>query len=427
MQDTLSKKIYSEACQYFPGGVNSPVRAFKNVNSQPFVVKRGEGSKLIDVDDNHYIDYVLSWGPLALGHQHPSVKDAVIQCLDKGWTYGAPCEAENRLAAKVKELVPSMEMMRFVSSGTEAVMGALRLARGFTGRDYIIKCDGGYHGHSDGLLVNAGSGLATFGTSSSAGVPQSYAEKTIVIPLNDSEALATAFKNFEGKIAAFICEPVAGNIGVIPPKAGFLQESKRLCQAHGALLIFDEVMCGFRASIGGAQQLYGVIPDITVLGKVIGGGFPVGAYGARRELMEMVAPLGPVYQAGTLSGNPVAMVAGLKTLSELQIRGQDTAMTRLDELQKGIEKLQSKLSFATCFQRVGTMFSLFLCEGPLHNYQDVCKTDTQRFAKFHRKMLEHGIFFAPSPFEASFISSVHSPQDIEHTLDALEKVLLFLS
>ena len=424
MQETLSQKIYASACQYFPGGVNSPVRAFKNVNSQPFVVDRGEGSKLIDVDGNVYIDYVLSWGPLVLGHQHPLVKDAVIQSLNRGWTYGAPCEAENLLAQKVRELVPSMEMMRFVSSGTEAVMGALRLARGATGRDFIVKCDGGYHGHSDGLLVNAGSGLATFGTSSSAGVPQSYAEKTIVIPMNDSAALAEAFANFKGKIAAFICEPVAGNIGVIPPKAGYLKECQQLCRDHGALLIFDEVMCGFRASIGGAQQHYKVVPDITVLGKVIGGGFPVGAYGARKELMQHIAPCGSVYQAGTLSGNPVAMVAGLKTLSELQVRGHESAMARLDELQTGIQALQPKIPFATCFQRVGTMFSFFLCEGPLNNYKDVCKTDTRRFSLFHRKMLELGVFLAPSPFEASFMSSVHSSQDIVNTLEALEQAVL---
>ena len=427
MQETLSKKIYASACEYFPGGVNSPVRAFKNVNSEPFVVDRGEGSKLIDVDGNVYIDYVLSWGPLVLGHQHPLVKDAVIQSLNRGWTYGAPCEAENLLAQKVRELVPSMEMMRFVSSGTEAVMGALRLARGATGRDFIVKCDGGYHGHSDGLLVNAGSGLATFGTSSSSGVPQSYAEKTIVIPMNDSNALAEVFANFKGKIAAFICEPVAGNIGVVPPKAGYLKECQQLCRENGALLIFDEVMCGFRASIGGAQQLYKVSPDITVLGKVIGGGFPVGAYGARKELMQHIAPCGSVYQAGTLSGNPVAMVAGLKTLNELQVRGHEAAMARLDELQAGIQVLQNKIPFATCFQRVGTMFSFFLCEGPLNNYKDVCKIDTKRFALFHRKMLELGVFLAPSPFEASFISSVHSSHDIQHTLEALEQAVLILN
>ncbi len=427
MQEQTSQKIYQQACRYFPGGVNSPVRAFKNVNSQPFVVHHGEGAILTDVDGNEMIDYVMSWGPLVLGHRHPEVERAVIDSLSRGWSYGAPCEAENLLAQKVQELFPSMEKMRFVSSGTEAVMGALRLARGASQRDLIIKCDGGYHGHSDGLLVSAGSGLATLGTSSSAGVPKDFAEKTIVIPINDIGALEQALERFKGQVAAFILEPVNGNVGCIPPKEGYLKRAKELTQAAGTHLIFDEVMCGFRASLGGAQSHFGVKPDITVLGKVIGGGFPVGAYGASSELMSSIAPDGPVYQAGTLSGNPVAMNAGLATLKALQQSHHDIACRRVDQLEDGIKKRQQKWQQPTCFQRVGSMFSLFLCEGPVENYQDACRVDQEHFAKFHRGMLEQGVFLAPSPFEAGFMSSAHSEQHIEKTLEALDAVLLQLA
>ena len=427
MNEQRSQELYQEACRFFPGGVNSPVRAFKNVDSQPFVVKHGKGPILTDVDNNDYIDYVLSWGPLVLGHQDPIVKQKVTEALGRGWTYGAPCEEENKLAKLVNELVPSMEMMRFVSSGTEAVMGALRLARGVTGKNIIIKCDGGYHGHSDGLLVSAGSGLATLGTSSSAGVPKAIAETTIVIPINNIQALEQALKQYEGEVAAFILEPVNGNVGVIAPKEGYLKKCRELCDQHGTLLIFDEVMCGFRASLGGAQELYQIKPDITVLGKVIGGGFPVGAYGARRELMQHIAPEGPVYQAGTLSGNPIAMVAGLETLKLLKSEGHRHAMANMDLLEAGIEAILPKLDYPTHFTRVGTMFSLFLSEGPIDNYQDVCKGDAKRFARFHRSMLESGIFLAPSPFEAGFMSSTHEAKHIEQTLDALEKALQLIA
>jgi glutamate-1-semialdehyde 2,1-aminomutase len=306
-------------------------------------------------------------------------------------------------------------------------MGALRLARGATGRDIIIKCDGGYHGHSDGLLVSAGSGLATLGTSSSAGVPKAVAETTIVIPINNIDALQQALEKYKDRIAAFILEPVNGNVGVIAPKANYLKTCRELCDQHGTLLIFDEVMCGFRASLGGAQGLYGIQPDITVLGKVIGGGFPVGAYGASKELMGHIAPQGPVYQAGTLSGNPIAMVAGYETLKLLKEEGHDIAMSNMDLLEAGITPILKNLAYPTFFQRVGTMFSLFLSEGPIENYQDVCKGDPKKFSKFHRSMLESGVFMAPSPFEAGFMSSAHEAKHIEDTLAALEKSLHLIS
>lgn len=416
-----SNAIYREACDLFPGGVNSPVRAFKSVNSTPFVVESAAGAYLTDCDQNKYIDYVLSWGPMVLGHRHPEVEKAVIEALAQGWTYGAPCEKENLLGKKVKELFPSMEMMRFVNSGTEAVMGAIRLARGVTGKEIIVKCDGGYHGHSDGLLVAAGSGLATLGTSNSSGVPKEFASKTIVIPINDIDALSAAFKNYPENIAAFILEPVNGNVGVIKPEPGYLESAKELCHQHGSKLIFDEVMCGFRASLGGAQGLYQVTPDITVLGKVIGGGFPVGAYGASKELMENIAPLGGVYQAGTLSGNPVAMAAGLKTLELLQESENAKANLQMDRLEKGLLEITQNMP---CFyNRVGTMYSLFLTPGPIKNYQDVCKGDADIFAKFHRSMLEKGVYLAPSAFEAGFMSSAHNDDVIDTTLEAFKDCL----
>lgn len=388
-------------------------------------MERGEGSRLIDCDGNSYIDYVMSWGPLVLGHAHPEVMGAVIAALQKGWSYGAPCEAENLLAAKVKELYPSMERMRFVSSGTEAVMGALRLARGITGRDLIIKCDGGYHGHADPLLVSGGSGLATLGTSSSAGVPEAFASTTLVIPINDVDALQKALEDYKGQVAAFILEPVNGNVGVIPPEPGYLEAARNMTREHGVQLVFDEVMCGFRAALGGAQEKYGVIPDITVLGKVIGGGFPVGAYGASSESMAQVAPEGPVYQAGTLSGNPVAMTAGLCTLKLLQEEGYGVAMERMSRLEEGVTGLMSRHS-NLCWQRVGTMFSLFLTEAPVKNYQDASKVDQDRFMRFHRFLLDRGIYFAPSSYEAGFLSSVHTEGEIDFTLQSIDDALVDL-
>ena len=421
MKNDQSSALYSEACTLFPGGVNSPVRAFKSVNSTPFVVDKAEGPYLTDCDQNQYIDYVLSWGPMVLGHRHPEVEKFVIEALAKGWTYGAPCEFENLSGKNVRKLYPSMQMMRFVNSGTEAVMGAVRLARGVTNKEIIIKCEGGYHGHSDGLLVAAGSGLATLGTSNSSGVPNEFASKTIVIPINDINALKQAFQNYPNNIAAFILEPVNGNVGVIKPEPNYLEETKALCQANGSKLIFDEVMCGFRASLGGAQGLYGVTPDITVLGKVIGGGFPVGAYGASQELMEHIAPLGKVYQAGTLSGNPVAMAAGYKTLELLQGGEHDKAIQQMNYLEKGL--LNIIQNYPCFYNRVGTMFSVFLTSGPIKNYQDVCKGDAATFAKFHRSMLEKGVYLAPSSFEAGFISSSHSNEVLDKTLEAFKSSL----
>ena len=426
MPGPRSTQAYKEACRYFPGGVNSPVRAFKGVGSQPFVVESGAGARLRDVDGREYIDYVLSWGPLVLGHAHPEVCEAVTEALGRGWSYGAPCLWENRLAEAIVEIFPSIEMLRFVSSGTEAVMSALRLARAATGRDLIVKCDGGYHGHTDSLLVQAGSGLATLGTSSSAGVPEAFAATTLVIPMNDAAALEKVFEEYPDRIAAFILEPVAGNIGVVPPEPRYLQTCKDICHRYRSLIIFDEVMCGFRAALGGAQEKYGVSPDLTILGKVIGGGFPVGAYGGRQDLLEQVAPLGAVYQAGTLSGNPVAMVAGLKTLEILKREGHTLAMRALDRLQQGLEELLREKNLSWPVQRVGSMFSLFMTEGPVRNYQDTQGIDRERFGRFHAAMLEQGVYLAPSPFEAGFTSSAHSDEHIDRTLDAFRHSLAAL-
>ena len=423
MRENQSQSAYRQACTLFPGGVNSPVRAFKNVNSTPFFVASAGGAEITDLDGNVFIDYVLSWGPLVAGHAHAVVRTAVARALDHGWSYGAPCQLEIDLALKVRQHFPSIEMMRFVNSGTEAAMGALRLARAVTGRDLIVKCDGGYHGHSDALLVSAGSGLATQGVSSSAGVPAALAATTIVIPINNVDALAEAFARHRDRIAAFILEPVAGNVGVIPPLPGYLQACRDLCRLHGAMLIFDEVMCGFRASTGGATQLYGVHPDITILGKVIGGGFPVGAYGASRALMENIAPCGPVYQAGTLSGNPVAMAAGLATIQLLEAGGHAAALAHADQLVSGMREILSRKKIAGCVQQVGTMFSLFLCAGPVDNVQHSARVDRAQFAAFHRHMLEAGVYMAPSPFESSFTSSAHTRAHAEKTLEALDSAI----
>lgn len=423
MEQSNSQQAYAEAKKYFPGGVNSPVRAFKSVDADPVFFKSAKGAKFTDLDGNTYIDYVQSWGPLILGHCHPSVEATVIETLKDGWTFGAPCELETELGALVAELIPSIEKLRFVSSGTEAAMGAIRLARGVTGKNVIVKCDGGYHGHSDGLLVSAGSGLATFGTSSSDGVPESYVKETIVIPVNDEEALLKAFENHGDQIAAFILEPVAGNIGCIPPKEGFLKRAKEICHEHKSLIIFDEVMTGFRVDMGGAQTYYDVTPDITVLGKVIGGGFPVGAYGASAELMANISPDGGIYQAGTLSGNPVAMRAGIETLWCLKNGDFQKAVVNTDMLEEGVRKLIEERKYPLSFNRVGTMFSLFFTEGPVWNYQDVSAGNIDHFKKYHKALLEKGIYIAPSAFEAGFMSSAHRVEDIQFTLKSIEEVL----
>jgi glutamate-1-semialdehyde 2,1-aminomutase len=423
MSNTQSHKAYQRALKLFPGGVNSPVRAFKNVDNEPVFIKKGTGAIITDLDNNEYIDFVLSWGPLILGHRHPDVEKAVIESLQNGWTYGAPCEIESDLADVVIKNIKSIEKLRFVSSGTEAAMGAIRLARGATNRDIIIKCDGGYHGHSDGLLVSAGSGLATFGTSSSAGVPEAFAKSTIVIPMNDTDALQKAFENYPDRIAAFICEPVAGNVGVIPPVTNYLKMCKEICHANKALLIFDEVMTGFRVSMGGAQSIYDVTPDITVLGKVVGGGFPVGAYGASKELMNQVSPEGNIYQAGTLSGNPVAMTAGLKTLQLLDSGHFKQAVDNTKYLHTQVKDMLNANNINFHFNSVGTMFSLFLGEGPIDNYADVCKCNDSLFKKLHAHLLKSGFYIAPSAFEAGFMSSVHTIDQLNEFVKAIEAAL----
>ena len=420
MQNNLSHQAYQRALKLFTGGVNSPVRAFKNVDSEPLFIREGQEAIITDLDGNEYVDFVLSWGPLILGHRQPDVEKAVIESLHKGWTYGAPCENESDLADIIIKNIKSIEKIRFVSSGTEAAMGAIRLARGATNKDIIIKCDGGYHGHSDGLLVSAGSGLATFGTSSSGGVPESFANSTIVIPMNDIDALQKAFENYPDRIAAFICEPVAGNVGVVTPTNDYLKVCKEICHSNNALLIFDEVMTGFRVSMGGAQSVYNVIPDITVLGKVIGGGFPVGAYGASSELMNQISPEGSIYQAGTLSGNPVAMTAGLKTIQLLENGHFQNAVDNTSALKKiMIEMLDAnKINFH--FESIGTMFSLFLGKSPIINYADVSACDQNLFKKLHQNLLNSGFYIAPSPFEAGFMSSAHTNEQINQFVKAIE-------
>ena len=420
MNTYKSEEAYLRASGLFPGGVNSPVRAFKNVDSNPLFIQNASGASITDLDNNEYIDYVQSWGPMILGHKHPDVQKAITASLDKGWTYGAPCEAESELAECIISNINSIEKIRFVSSGTEAAMGAIRLARGATERDIIIKCDGGYHGHSDGLLVSAGSGLATFGTSSSAGVPESFANSTIVIPINDSDALEKAFQNYPERIAAFILEPVAGNIGVVLPKENYLKQCLEICHLNGALLIFDEVMTGFRVAMGGAQTHFNVQPDITILGKVIGGGFPVGAYGASKDLMSQISPDGSIYQAGTLSGNPVAMTAGLKTLELLADGNFSTASETTAYLNKTMKSMLEEMKFEAFFQSIGTMFSLFLGKGPIDNYADVSACDGELFKKLHSHLLNDGIYIAPSPFEAGFMSSQHTKEHIDHFVKSIE-------
>lgn len=420
LDTTQSAALYAEAQQLMPGGVNSPVRAFRSVGGQPLFIERGEGAYLVDVDGNRFIDYVLSWGPLILGHAHPQVAAALADALTRGTSYGAPCPAEVELARLITQLIPNIEMIRFVNSGTEATMSILRLARAFTGRDKIIKFEGNYHGHADMLLVQAGSGVATLGLPDSPGVPAGTTANTLTAPYNDLSAVQRLFEQFADQIAAVIVEPVSGNMGLVPPLPEFLPGLRDLTTQAGALLIFDEVMTGFRVHPGGAQALYGVKPDLTALGKVIGGGLPVGAYGGRRDIMELVAPVGPMYQAGTLSGNPLAMAAGITTLRLLSLPGV------WDELETMGKRLVQGLSdrFAAIpvqLARVGTMFGFFFIEQPVTNWATARQSDTKRFATFHRAMLENGVYLAPSQFEAGFISTRHGEPEIEATLVAVER------
>ncbi|HJP13659.1 MAG TPA: glutamate-1-semialdehyde 2,1-aminomutase [Nitrospinota bacterium] len=414
-----SEALFQAAQNRIPGGVDSPVRAFRGVGGSPLFIDRGEGSRIWDADGNEYIDYVLSWGPLILGHAHPRVVAAVREAAGRGMSYGAPTAAETELAELVQEAYPSMELLRFVNSGTEATMSALRVARGFTGRDIIVKFEGCYHGHADGLLVKAGSGGATLGIPDSAGVPADYARNTITLPYNDAEALENLFLREGKNIAALILEPVGGNMGLVPPEEGFMEMVRRSTKGSNSLLIFDEVMTGFRVARGGAQSLFGIQPDLTTLGKVIGGGMPVGAYGGRRVVMEVVAPLGPVYQAGTLSGNPLAMAAGVETLRIIKEEGLPEALEdRGRRLEEGMAEAARAAGVATWGARRGSMFCTFFQEGPVRDFADAQRSDTEKFARFFHAMLERGVSIAPSQFEVGLLSSAHTEADIEATLEA---------
>ncbi|MDQ3328124.1 MAG: glutamate-1-semialdehyde 2,1-aminomutase [Chloroflexota bacterium] len=402
-----------------PGGVSSPVRAFQAVGGDPLFIDRAEGAHLFDADGNRYIDYVGSWGPMIAGHAHPAVVEALKTAVERGTSYGAPIAAESDLAERITQSMPSIEMVRFVSSGTEATMSALRLARAATGRDVILKFDGCYHGHSDSLLVAAGSGVLTLGQPDSPGVPATLAALTVSVPFNDLGAVQAAFHAHDGQVAAIIVEPVGGNMGVVPPAPGFLAGLRALATEHGAVLIFDEVMTGFRVAPGGAQELYGVQPDLTTLGKVIGGGLPVGAYGGPRGLMAMISPSGPVYQAGTLSGNPLAMAAGLATLS---LVASADAYNRLEHtaarIEEGLLAAARETGVPVSVGRVGSMLTLFFTDRPVRNYEDARTCDTARFGRFHAAMLAQGVYLPPSQFEGWFISLAHTPEDIDRTLAA---------
>ena len=423
-----SNELFAAAQKHIPGGVNSPVRAFKGVGGDPVFFKKAKGAYVYDEDDNQYIDYVGSWGPMIVGHAHDDVLKSVQDVMQKGLSFGAPTELETQMADKVCELVPSMDMVRMVSSGTEATMSALRLARGYTGRDKIVKFEGCYHGHSDSLLVKAGSGALTLGVPTSPGVPAALAELTITLSYNNIEEVKQTFKEIGDQIACIIVEPVAGNMNCIPPIAGFLEGLREVCDEYGSVLILDEVMTGFRVSLGGAQGYYKIQPDLTTLGKVIGGGMPVGAFGGKREIMEQIAPLGPIYQAGTLSGNPVAMTAGLTTLNMIAQDGFFENLTKQTEkLAKGLEERAAKANIPLTTNQVGAMFGFFFTEEKnISSFEQVSNCDAERFKKFYHGMINEGVYLAPSSYETGFVSSAHSDEDIEKTLDAAEKVFLTL-
>ncbi|KAJ4974713.1 hypothetical protein NE237_007887 [Protea cynaroides] len=418
-----SEEIFNAAKDLMPGGVNSPVRAFKSVGGQPIVIDSVKGSHMWDIDGNEYIDYVGSWGPAIIGHADDKVLAALAETMTKGTSFGAPCVLENVLAEMVISAVPSIEMVRFVNSGTEACMGVLRLARAFTGRQKVIKFEGCYHGHADPFLVKAGSGVATLGLPDSPGVPKAATIDTLTSPFNDVSTVENLFESNRGEIAAIILEPVVGNSGFIAPKPGFLNALRQITKENGALLIFDEVMTGFRLAYGGAQEYFGITPDLTTLGKIIGGGLPVGAYGGRREIMEMVAPAGPMYQAGTLSGNPLAMAAGIQTLKRLKEPGSYQYLDEVTgELIQGILDAGKRTGHQLCGSYISGMFGFFFTEGPVYSFGDAKKSDLAKFARFYRGMLEEGVYFAPSQFEAGFSSLAHSKEDIKRTVEAAERV-----
>lgn len=424
MSGARSRKLFEEAKKHMPGGVNSPVRAFKSVGGDPLFIKKARGSKLYDADGKAYIDYVLSWGPMILGHAHPKVTAALKKALSDGTSFGAPTELETTLAKMVKKAFPSVEMLRMVSSGTEATMAAIRAARGFTGRDGVLKFDGCYHGHADSLLVKAGSGVATFGLPDSPGVPAGLARQTLTVAYNDLAAVREVASREGERIACIIVEPVAGNMGCVPPEPGFLPGLRQVCDRYGIVLILDEVMTGFRVAFGGAQQLYGVKPDLTCLGKVIGGGLPVGCYGGKREIMEKIAPVGPIYQAGTLSGNPIAMTAGIETLKLLSKPGVYKALEKTSaKLDQGLSAAAREAGIPVTLNRVGSMFTVFFTDQPVRDFASAKTSDTARFGRFFRSMLDQGVNLAPSQFEAAFVSLAHTAADVTRTVEAARKAL----
>ena len=428
MQQTKSQQLFAQAQQFIPGGVNSPVRSFRAVSGTPPFIARGQGCHVSDVDGNEYIDYLGSWGPLVLGHAHPVVVEALQRAAESGTSFGAPVELEVELARCICQALPSVDRVRLVSSGTEACMSAIRLARAYTGRSKIIKFSGCYHGHADGLLVKAGSGAMTHGIPTSAGVPEAYAAETLVADYNDVASVESCFQAWPDAIAGVIVEPVAGNMGVVPPAGGFLESLRRITAENGAMLIFDEVITGFRLAYGGAQTLYGITPDITCLGKIIGGGLPVGAYGGRQDIMEMVAPLGPMYQAGTLSGNPLAVTAGLTTLTELQRAGTYERLESLaGRLADGLTQAFARAEVPGTLNRVGSMLTGFFTAGPVDSLAQVEQADTEAYGRYFHAMLERGVYLAPSQFEAGFVSLAHTEADIDRTLEIAAAALESLS
>jgi glutamate-1-semialdehyde 2,1-aminomutase len=423
LKTSKSTRLQKLAERLMPGGVNSPVRSYRAVGGSPIFISRGKGAYVYDEDGNKYIDYIASWGPLILGHAHPDVVRAIKKAAENGTSFGASCEGEIELSELIVKAFPSIEMVRMTNSGTEATMSAVRVARAFTGRDLIVKFEGCYHGHADYLLVKAGSGATTFGTPSSPGVPKGFTLNTLLARFNDIESVRNLFRKHKDKIAAIIIEPVAANMGIVTPVEGFLESLRRITEDNGALLIFDEVISGFRLGLGGAQKTYGVTPDLTCLGKIIGGGLPVGAYGGKREIMKLVAPIGPVYQAGTLSGNPLAMAAGMSTINGLRKKGTYKKLNEMtQQLVKGMDKILKKRSINARINSIGSMFTIFFTDSDVVDYETALKSDTKIYARFFKSLLKAGIMFPPSQFEAVFVSLAHKESDIDMTLKAFSRV-----